>query len=186
MPQLFPERASVVAEDWLPSVRVSSGVDLARWSRFLSDRLYTVARVSPELRRVAAQIVDAAGGARAKIPEAIITWVNQHIEPEASLFEPATVSLDRGQGNRAALVMALARALGLEAELMFVRRSWMTSAKRWCVCLAPTGQCGSSTRARGAPHSAICRRAWRARLALWWATMRWRWPAARCRTDAKW
>jgi len=55
---------------------------LARWSRFLSDRLYTVARVSPELRRVAAQIVDAAGGARAKIPEAIITWVNQHIEPE--------------------------------------------------------------------------------------------------------
>jgi hypothetical protein len=121
MPQLFPERASVVAEDWLPSVRVSSGVDLARWSLFLADRLYTVARVSPELRRVAAQIRDAAGGAGAKIPEAIIGWVNQHIEPEASLFEPATVSLDRGQGNRAAVVMALARALGLEAELMFVR-----------------------------------------------------------------
>ena len=121
MPQLFPERASVVAEDWLPSVRMSSGVDLARWSRFLADRLYTVARVSPELRRVAAQIRDAAGGAPAKIPEAIITWVNQHIEPETSLFEPATVSLDRGQGNRAALVMALARAQGLEAELMFVR-----------------------------------------------------------------
>jgi hypothetical protein len=121
MPQLFPERSSVTAEDWVPSVRVSSGVDLARWSRFLADRLYTVARASPELRQVAAQIRDAAGGTTAKISEAITRWVNQHIEPEASVFESATVSLDRGQGNRAAVVMALARALGLKAELMFVR-----------------------------------------------------------------
>ncbi len=121
MPQLFPERLSVAAEDWVPSVRVSSGVDLAHWSRFLADRLYTVARVSPELRRVAVQIRAAVGGASAKLPEAITGWVNQHIEPEASLFEPATASLDRGQGNRAAVVMALARALDLKAELMLVR-----------------------------------------------------------------
>ena len=121
MPQVFPERSSSVAEDWLPSVRVSSGVDLSRWSRFLADRLYTVARGSPDLRRIASQIRAEAGGARAAIPEAITGWVNQHIEPEASLFEPATVSLGRGQGNRAAVVVALARALGLKAELMLVR-----------------------------------------------------------------
>jgi hypothetical protein len=121
MPQLFPERSSVVAEDWVPSVRASSGVDFARWSRFLADRLYTVARVSPEVRRVAAQIKSETGDERGKIPEAITRWVSQHIEPEASLFEPATVSLGRGQGNRAAVVVALARALGIEGELMFVR-----------------------------------------------------------------
>jgi len=121
MPQLFPERSSVAAEDWVPSVRVSSGVDFAHWSRFLADRLHTVARVSPDLRQVATQIRAEAGGERAKIPEAITNWVNQHIEPEASLFEPATVSLARGQGNRAAVVLALARTLGIEAELMLVR-----------------------------------------------------------------
>ena len=121
MPQLFPERSSFVAEAWIPSVRVSSGVDLARWSRFLADRLYTVARISPEVGRVAAQIRVEAVAARATIPEAITHWVNQHIEPEAGLFEPATVSLSRGQGNRAAVVVALARALGRKAEFMLLR-----------------------------------------------------------------
>ena len=121
MPQLFPERSSFVAEDWIPSVRVSSGVDLARWSRFLADRLYAVARISPEVRRVAAQIRAQTVAARATIVETIIRWVNQHIEPEASLFEPATISLGRGQGNRAAVVMALARALGQKAELVLAR-----------------------------------------------------------------
>jgi hypothetical protein len=75
MPQLFPERSSVVADEWVPSVRVSSGVDFARWSRFLADRLYTVARVSPDVRRVAAQIESETGGQRGKIPEAITRWV---------------------------------------------------------------------------------------------------------------
>jgi len=121
MPQLLPERASFAAENWIPSVRVSSGVDLARWSRFLADRLYTVARSSPEVRRVAAQIRAEAIAARTTIPEAITRWVDQHIEPEASLFEPATASLARGQGNRAAVVMALARVLGQKAEVMLAR-----------------------------------------------------------------
>jgi tetratricopeptide (TPR) repeat protein len=121
MPQLFPERSSFAAETWIPSVRVSSGVDLARWSRFLADRLYTVARISPDVRRLAAQIKAESVAAHATIPEAITRWVTQHIEPEASLFEPATVSLGRGQGNRAAIVVALARALGQKAELMLLR-----------------------------------------------------------------
>jgi len=121
MPQLFAERSSFVVEDWIPSVRVSSGVDQARWSRFLADRLYSVARVSPDVRRVAALIGAEAVAARTTMSEAINRWVNQHIEPEDSLFEPATVALDRGQGNRAAVVLALARALGLKAELMLLR-----------------------------------------------------------------
>jgi hypothetical protein len=121
MPQLFPERSSYVAETWIPSVRASSGVDLACWSRFLADRLYTVARISPDVRRLAAQIKAESVAARTTIPEAITHWVTPHIEPEATLFEPATVSLGRGQGNRAAIVVALAQALGQKAELMLLR-----------------------------------------------------------------
>ena len=121
MPQLFAERSSFAVEDWIPSVRVSSSVDQARWSRFLADRLYSVARVSPDVRRVAALIRAEAATARTTMSEAINRWVNLHIEPESSLFEPATVSLDRGQGNRAAVALALARALGLKAELMLLR-----------------------------------------------------------------
>jgi hypothetical protein len=119
--QIFPERSSVVAEDWVPSVRASSGVELSRWSRLWADRLYTVARASPELREVAARIKAEAKRAGQGLPEAIVAWVNQHIEPESTLFEPATITLARGQGNRAALVMALARILSVRADPMLVR-----------------------------------------------------------------
>ncbi len=120
-PQIFPERSSVVAEDWVPSVRASSGAGLVAWSRFWADRMHTVTRASPELRDVARQIVAEAKRTSQDPAEAIVAWVNQHIEPEATLFEPATVTLARGQGNRAALVMALARVLSVRAELMLVR-----------------------------------------------------------------
>lgn len=120
-PQIFPERSSVVAEDWVPSVRASSGVELSRWSRFWADRMHTVKRGSPELREVAAQIQADAKRKNAGLAEAMVSWVNQHIEPESTLFEPATISLARGQGNRTALLMALAESLSVPAELMFVR-----------------------------------------------------------------
>jgi hypothetical protein len=96
-------------------------LDLQRWSRFWADRLHTVRRGSPELQSVAAQIKAEAKRSNQNLPEAIVAWTNQHIEPESTLLEPATITLARGQGNRAALVMALAQALSVQAELMFVR-----------------------------------------------------------------
>jgi hypothetical protein len=47
--------------------------------------------------------------------------VMEHIEPESSMLEPASSTLARGRGNRAALVVALSRALGVEAELVLGR-----------------------------------------------------------------
>jgi tetratricopeptide (TPR) repeat protein len=118
-PQLFPERSPVAPIDWIPSVRVSSQVSAARWARFVSDQLQGVDRTSPALRQVAETL--AKNGDRARLPERLVKWVNENIEPEADLMEPATFSLARRRGNRAALLMALGRTLGLQVDLAFAR-----------------------------------------------------------------
>jgi hypothetical protein len=120
IPQLFAERASVPAIEWIPSVRVSSGVSMPRWSRFLADQLYGVARTSPALRKVAGEIAGK-NPDRSKLPQALARWVAEHIEPEGDLLEPATFSLARGRGNRTAILVALARTLGVKAEVVFAR-----------------------------------------------------------------
>jgi hypothetical protein len=120
-PQIFPERSSVTASEWVPSVRVSSGISLAAWSRFLADRLARVSRGSPELRKVAAEIARLAGPDRGRLAQAIVAWVREHIEPESDIWESATATLARGRGNRAGLVVALARSLDVPADLVMVR-----------------------------------------------------------------
>lgn len=119
MPQLFAERGSELPTQWVPSVRVSSGASLAQWSRYLSDRLFTVARTSPELRQVAHTIEGDAG--KTGLASALVDWVNAHIEPEDGVLESATSTVARGRGNRAAVFLALARVLNLKADLCFAR-----------------------------------------------------------------
>jgi cellulose synthase operon protein C len=128
IPQLFPERASVPAIEWIPSVRASSGVSIDRWSRYLADQLHGVARASPALRRVAQGIAAPPPGDRSRLPARIASWVAAHIEPEGDLLEPATFSLARGRGNRTALILALCRILGVPAQVVFARP--LTTAAR--------------------------------------------------------
>ncbi len=124
VPQLFPERGAVAALEWIPSVRVSSGVSFERWSSYIADQLYAVARTSPILRDRAKEIARSAGG---DLPRALVRWVTARIEPEADLLEPATSVLARGRGNRAGLLLALGRSLGLDARVMLAR-SLITAA----------------------------------------------------------
>jgi tetratricopeptide (TPR) repeat protein len=119
--QAFAERAAVPASEWIPSVRVSSGVTLNAWSRFIADRMFRLTRGSPEVRQVAAAIVQRSGGDRDHLPEAIVAWVREHIEPETDLGELATVTLARHRGNRAGLILALARSLGVSADFVLAR-----------------------------------------------------------------
>jgi hypothetical protein len=121
MPQLFAERASVRPEDWIPSVRISAGLTLDGYVRTLRDNLYGVARTSPALRAEALRIAGSVGPGHAAIANAIVRWVMDHIEAEPNLYESATGTLARGRGNRAALVVALARALGVNASLALAR-----------------------------------------------------------------
>ena len=118
--QVFPERAAVPPVEWIPSVRVSSGAGLRPWARFVGERFTRIVRGSPELRRVAAEI-ERQTDDRTRLPEAIATWVAEHIIPESNFTEPATVSLARERGNRAGLMVALARSLRVPAELVMAR-----------------------------------------------------------------
>ena len=120
-PQIFPERSAVPAIEWLPSVRVLSGVALETWSRYVGERFARVPRGSPELRALAAEIARQVGGDRGKLAEAIVAWVREHIEPENDVTEPAAATAAHGRGNRAGLIIALARRLGVPAELVLAR-----------------------------------------------------------------
>lgn len=120
-PQVFAERAAVPAVEWIPSVHLSSGAGLVPWSRFVGERFARIARGSPEIRRVAAAIERQAGGDRSKLPLAIAAWVTEHVEPENNFTEPATATLARRRGNRAGLLVALARSLGVPADLVLAR-----------------------------------------------------------------
>jgi tetratricopeptide (TPR) repeat protein len=118
-PQVFAERSAVPAAEWIPSVRVSSGIALDGWSRFVANRVVGLSRGSPEVRQVAATIAERAGGHR--LPEAMVAWVREHIEPESDFGAAATMTLARHRGNRAWLILALARSLGVDADLVLAR-----------------------------------------------------------------
>jgi hypothetical protein len=121
MPQLFAERAAVRPEEWIPSLRASAALALPGYVATLRDNLYGVARGSPTLRAEAARIASAAGSdPRARVA-AIVRWVMDHIEAEPNLYETATGTLARGRGNRAGLIVGLARALGIDAGLALAR-----------------------------------------------------------------
>jgi tetratricopeptide (TPR) repeat protein len=123
VPQLFAERSPVPAIEHVPSVRASMGVGWAAWSRFLKEQLYGTLRRAPALERAAAQIrALAQPGADPQARAAALTaWVGQNVQPENDLHDPASFSLERGRGNRLAVMLALAPLLDLDARPVFAR-----------------------------------------------------------------
>jgi tetratricopeptide (TPR) repeat protein len=119
--QAFAERSAVPAQEWIPSVKVSSGLSVLAWSRFIADGFVRAGRGSPEVDKIAALIARQAGGHAGHLAADIVSWVGEHIEPEDDFAESATATLARGRGNRAALLLALARSLGVRADLLLAR-----------------------------------------------------------------
>ncbi len=142
--QLFAERSAVPAIEYVPSVRVSSGVSWPGWARFLDEQLYGTWRSSPAIRELAATIAAAAspgaGGeapapgtarpqpTRTRLAAAIVRWVTDNVEAGDDLRDPASATLARGRGNRLALVLALARELGVPAVPELVRSRLVADA----------------------------------------------------------
>jgi hypothetical protein len=120
-PQVFPERSAVPAAEWIPSVRVSSAVPRDGWSRFVANRGIGLSRGSPEIRQVAASIAERVGKEPGRLAEAIVAWVREHIEPENDFGVAATTTLASHRGNRAWLMLALARSLGVRADFVLAR-----------------------------------------------------------------
>lgn len=124
VPQVFPERASVPALYWIPSVRLCSGVNLRAWAGFVDDRLSTMARSNPDLVKAAQTVLAAAGGERAtpwQRAEALVHWVTESIEAEGGADEPASFAVARGRGNRLAVAQALSKLLQVNAEVVIAR-----------------------------------------------------------------
>jgi tetratricopeptide (TPR) repeat protein len=129
VPQLFAERSAVPAIEYVPSVRVSSRVSWQGWARFLDEQLYGTWRSSPAIRELAATLAMAARGAPAATQAAtIVRWVTDNVEAGDDLRDPATFTLARGRGNRLALVLALARELGVAAVPELVRSRLVADA----------------------------------------------------------
>lgn len=142
--QLFAERSAVPAIEYVPSVRVSSGVSWPGWARFLNEQLYGTWRSSPAIHELAATIASAArsgaeGAAtapaaagppatRTRLAAAIVRWVTDNIESGEDLRDSASATLARGRGNRLALVLALARELDVPAVPELVRSRLVADA----------------------------------------------------------
>ena len=124
VPQVFPERAAVPALHWIPSVRISSGVDTHKWSDFVADRLSAVARTNPAMELVAKSVLTAAGGSGASLwsrAESLVSWITSNIEAEGSADEVASFAIARGRGNRLAVALALSKLLNVDADLVLAR-----------------------------------------------------------------
>ena len=124
VPQVFPERAAVAALHWIPSVRVSSGVDSTSWVGFVADRLSAISRGNPAVQSVAKTVLELAGGETASPwlrAKALVSWVTTNIEAEGGADDPASFAVARGRGNRLAVALALAKLLEVPAEPLLVR-----------------------------------------------------------------
>jgi hypothetical protein len=121
VPQLFVERAAVPAIEYVPSVRASSGVEFATWTRYVADQLSGTTRSSPALRERARAIAASTGSTGRDRAAAVVAWVTDNVEAGADLRDGATQTLARGSGNRLALILALLRELGVPARPVLAR-----------------------------------------------------------------
>jgi tetratricopeptide (TPR) repeat protein len=120
-PQLFAERAAVPQIEYVPSVRVSSGVGWTGWARYLGEELHEATRSSPALRARAQALAVAAGHDPAARAAALCAFVTDKIEATDDFADPASFALARGRGSRLTVALALARELGLPAQAVLAR-----------------------------------------------------------------
>jgi cellulose synthase operon protein C len=144
VPQLFAERSAVPAIEYVPSVRVSSGVGWTPWARYIAEELHDAVRASPAIRALAGVLGRAPApksgaipapvgsapppGERARAAAAIVDWVTENVEASDDLADPASFTLARGRGSRIALALALAREMGVPARAVLARSRLVADA----------------------------------------------------------
>lgn len=130
VPRLLPEppQADALMAEWMPSVRVGSGITHARWRDWLRDRLFEAQRPNDELRRLAREVAGTKGPREprkdAELRERagrLGRWVQRNIKQAGSIDEQATAILARREGSRNGLLLALLRAAGVPCELWLAR-----------------------------------------------------------------
>jgi hypothetical protein len=116
-PQLFAEPASTPFSEFLPSVRVASGLSTQAWKDYLFDGQLLAGRANRELSRVAAEVTRDARSDADKT-RAVDAWVRKHVKGGGgALDEGATSILAREEGNRITLEAALLAAAGVSSRI---------------------------------------------------------------------
>jgi tetratricopeptide (TPR) repeat protein len=116
-PQLFAEPASTPYAEFLPSVRVASGLSTQAWKDYLLDGQLLAGRANRELARVAAEVTRGAATPADKV-RAVDAWVRKHVKGSGgALDEGATSILAREEGNRITLESALLTAAGVPSQI---------------------------------------------------------------------
>jgi len=140
VPQLYAERAAVLPVEYVPSVRVSSGVGWGAWARYVAEELHASVRSSPEVRAQAKQLhAQALGDARPTklgspeidrraLAATVVDWVTENIEAGSDFGDPASFTLAHRRGSRLALALALAREVGLPARAVLARSRLVADA----------------------------------------------------------
>jgi len=105
------------------SVRASFAARWPAWTRFLREQLHGTARDAGGLDQAERQIRALAGTAPSleALASALVAWVGENVEASEDLRGPATYAVASGRGNRVAVLLALARRLGLPAEVALGR-----------------------------------------------------------------
>jgi tetratricopeptide (TPR) repeat protein len=122
-----PPWAQGQLDDWMPSVRVGSGLSFERYVNFLRERRFRTLRLTRELRALAAKLAGPPPSG-SEPPESLVLralrldeWVRKNIRQGGSLDEPASSVLLRREGRRDTLLLALLHAAGIPAEVWLVR-----------------------------------------------------------------
>ncbi|HEY2747408.1 MAG TPA: DUF3857 domain-containing protein, partial [Polyangia bacterium] len=116
-PQIFAEPSSAPFAEFLPSVRVASGLSTQGWKDYLLDGQLLAARANRELAGVAASVTK---GLTRDVDKAraIDEWVRRHVKGGGgAIDEAATSILAREEGNRITLEAALDGAAGVPTRL---------------------------------------------------------------------
>lgn len=131
VPRLRPEPpvAETLLSEWSPSVRPGARVSHEAWLRLLQDRLLESLRPSAALARAAREalgtgVVQGERLAPAEIlarTRRLYDFVRRSIKAGGSLFERASGTLARREGNRVGLLLALLREAQVPCELWLVR-----------------------------------------------------------------
>jgi transglutaminase-like putative cysteine protease len=121
MPQVIAEPQATPYAEWIPSVRVASGLSLEGWRDFLRDGHLIAERANPQLTEIALRETKGLATVEEKV-RALDRWVRRAITKSGgSLDDPATFTLARGEGNRTTLLAALCRAAGVPFEIWLAR-----------------------------------------------------------------
>ncbi len=120
VPQQVAEPSAAPLAEFVPSVRASARVSISAWRAYLTDLSFGTRRRDPAIEELARGLVAGAKTDAERVAR-LDGWVRLHIKQGGGIEDVATAVLARREGNRVALLAALAEAVGLPVRVLLAR-----------------------------------------------------------------